>query len=203
MTMDARRWALAVAAAFWISGTAVSGAMAQESKKLQEQIQLCAACHGENGNPQDKLVPIIWGQHQGYLYLQMRDYKRGDRKHEQMTLVIEQLEREDLMVLAEYFSKKPWPRLPQPPANDEVAFKAAQANTAVGCTGCHQDQFRGEGTQARLAGQTRDYLLRTMLETRSGVRGNNPSMMTLLKSITEDDIAALAEYLSGLTITPR
>jgi cytochrome c553 len=179
------------------------GARAQENKKLQEQVQLCAACHGEDGIPKDKLVPIIWGQHQGYLYLQLRDYKRGDRKHEQMTAVIEQLERDDMVALAEYFSKKAWPRISQPSAQDDIALKAAQANTAVGCTGCHQDQYRGEGTQARLAGQTKDYLLRTMTETRSGVRGNNPGMTSLMKSIKEDDIAALADYLAGLTITPR
>jgi cytochrome c553 len=185
--------ALAAAASTW----------AQENKKLQEQVQLCAACHGEDGVPKDKLVPVIWGQHEGYLYLQLRDYKRGDRKHEQMTAVIDQLERDDMAALAKYFSQKPWPKLNQPSAKDDVALKAAQANTAVGCTGCHQDQFRGEGTQARLAGQTKDYLLRTMIETRSGVRGNNPGMTSLMKSIKEDDIAALADYLSGLTITPR
>lgn len=42
-----------------------------------------------------------------------------------------------------------------------------------------------------------------MIETRSGMRANNPGMTTLMKSIPEDDIAALAEYLAGLTITPR
>jgi cytochrome c553 len=173
------------------------------SGRLHEQVQLCNACHGESGVPQDKLVPIIWGQHQGYLYLQLRDYKRGDRTHDQMTAVVEPLEREDMLALAEYFSKKPWPRVTRAPAKDDVAMRAERANVAVGCTGCHQDQYRGDGTQARLAGQTPDYLLRTMLETRSGVRGNNPGMTTLLKSIGEDDIAALADYLAGLVITPR
>lgn len=199
--MSERGWRWALAAAMMAAHALP--AVAQTSKRLQEQVQLCAACHGDNGLPQDKLVPIIWGQHQGYLYLQLRDYKRGDRKHEQMTAVIEQLEREDLMVLAEYYSKKPWPRTTVPPAKDDVALKAARANTAVGCTGCHQDEYRGEGTQARLAGQTREYLLRTMIETRNGVRANNPGMTTLMKSISEDDIVACSEYLAGLTITPR
>ncbi len=203
MTPRVQRWLWALATIAWTSGFTLPGAAAQESRKLAEQVQLCAACHGENGVSIDKLVPIIWGQHQGYLYLQLRDYKRGDRKHEQMTAIVEQLEREDLMVLAEYYSKKPWPRIAHPTASDDIILKAAQANTAVGCTGCHQDQYRGEGTQARLAGQTRDYLHRTMIETRSGVRANNPGMTSLLKSIQEDDLAALAEYLAGLTITPR
>lgn len=197
-------WCAVVAlAAAAMLATAVSSAEAQDSKKLQEQVQLCAACHGEDGIPKDKLVPVIWGQHEGYLYLQLRDYKRGDRKHEQMTAVIEQLERDDIMALAKFFSQKPWPKLNQPSPKDDVTLKAAQANTAVGCTGCHQDQYRGEGTQARLAGQTKDYLLRTMIEIRNGVRGNNPGMTSLMKSIKEDDISALSDYLAGLTITPR
>jgi cytochrome c553 len=182
---------------------AATHAAAQDSKKLQDLVQLCAACHGEDGIPKDKLVPIIWGQHQGYLYLQLRDYKRGDRKHEQMTAVIEQVEREDMLALAEYYSKKPWPALGQPAAKDDVALIAAKANTAVGCTGCHQDQYRGEGTQARLAGQTRDYLQRTMIEIRNGVRGNNPGMTSLMKSIQEEEIVAAAEYLAGLVVTGR
>jgi cytochrome c553 len=39
-----------------------------------------------------------------------------------------------------------------------------------------------------------------MLETRSGVRGNNPGMTTLMKATSEEDIAALAEYLAGLDV---
>ncbi len=191
----------ALALLLWALGAGPGNA--QDPKRLQELVQLCDACHGASGIPQDKLVPIIRGQHQGYLYLQLRDYKRGDRTHEQMTAVVEQLEREDMLALAEYFSKQPWPRVTQPPAPQSVVLRAERANAAVGCTGCHQHQYRGEGTQARLAGQTRDYLLRTMLETRSGERGNNPAMTALLKAIGEDDIAALADYLAGLVITPR
>jgi cytochrome c553 len=172
----------------------------QDGDRLQEQVKLCSACHGEKGIPQEKTTPIIWGQHQGYLYLQLRDFKNGDRKNEQMGPVAEPLERADMLALAEYFSKKAWPRTVQPPAKDDVALTAARANTAVGCTGCHQNQYRGEGTQARLAGQTREYLFKTMLEIRTGARGNNPGMTTLMKATNEEDIAALAEYLAGLRL---
>ena len=69
------------------------------------------------------------------------------------------LEREDLMPLAEYFSKKKWPSLGQPPAPADVAARAQRANGSVGCTGCHQASYLGEGTQPRLAGQCKEYLL--------------------------------------------
>src|SRR4029450_4417452 len=90
-------------------------AAAQDAARLQEQVQLCAACHGGNGVPQEKTTPIIWGQTLGYQYLQLRGYKNGDRKNEQMTPVVEMLERQDLLALAEYFSKQPWPRSPPTP----------------------------------------------------------------------------------------
>lgn len=172
----------------------------RDGDRLQEQVRLCSACHGEKGIPQEKTTPVIWGQHQGYLYLQLRDFKNGDRKSEQMGPIAESLERTDMLAIAEYFSKKAWPRTGQPPASDDVALTAARANTAVGCTGCHQNQYRGEGTQARLAGQTREYLFKTMLEIRTGARGNNPGMTTLMKATSEADIAALAEYLAGLRL---
>jgi cytochrome c553 len=86
-----------------------AAAPALAAEEAEEQVQLCAACHGENGIPQEKTTPIIWGQTLGYQYLQLRDYKNGDRKHELMATVVEQLEKADLLPLAEYFSKKPWP----------------------------------------------------------------------------------------------
>ena len=175
-------------------------AAAQDPARLREQVELCAACHGENGVPLEKTTPIIWGQTLGYQYLQLRDYKNGDRKSDQMTPVVEMLEKSDLLALAEYFSKKPWPRTAAPAAPQDVAEKAARANTAVGCTGCHQGQYQGEGTQPRLAGQNEAYMAKTMLEIRAGERANNPGMTTLMKATSPDDIQALAQYLAGLEV---
>ena len=168
------------------------------TQSTEEKAQLCAACHGENGVPQEKSTPIIWGQHQGYAYLQLRDYKRGDRKHDQMTPVAESLERDDMMALAKYFSEKPWPNLRQVPAPDDVKARALRANVAVGCTGCHLGEYQGAGTQPRLAGQTREYLERSMLDFRTGARGNNPGMTTLMAATPEEDIVALAAFMAGL-----
>ena len=185
---------LAVIAA--VAFAALAGAARAET--LEERVQLCNACHGENGIPQDKTVPIIWGQHQGYTYLQLRDYKRGDRKSDQMSPVAEALERDDMMKLAEYFANKPWPALRQPSAPEAVAARARRANVAVGCTGCHLGEYQGAGTQPRLAGQSRDYMAQTMIDFRTGKRGNNPGMSDLMKATSEEDLAALAEYLAGL-----
>src|ERR1700742_1208888 len=165
---------------------------------LDEQVQVCSGCHGENGKPVDKTIPNIWGQQTGYLYIQLRDFKRGDRKSEIMQPIASGFERDDMMAIAEYFSKKPWPDLGQPRAPKDVAQRAQTANGSVGCTGCHLDHFQGDSTVPRLAGQGRDYLDKTMTDFRTRARGNNPGMSDLMIATQSDDLTALAEYLAGL-----
>jgi cytochrome c553 len=168
------------------------------AQTVEQKAQLCTACHGDSGAPQLRTTPVLWGQQLGYLYLQLRDFKSGARKSDQMAAVAAGLERDDIMALAQYFSQKPWPALAQPRAAAAVAAQALGATTAVVCTSCHQEGYQGEGTQPRLAGQEKDYLAQTMLDFRDGKRGNNPGMSDLMKSISESDIAAIAEYLAGL-----
>ena len=170
---------------------------AAAAETVQEKAVLCAACHGDKGIPQDKNIPVIAGQQQGYLYLQLRDYKSGARKDDVMSPIAQMLERDDMMALAEYFAKQPWPALGQPPAPAGVAARAQRTNTAVACTGCHQGEYQGEGTQPRLAGQTREYLVKSMLDFRTRKRGNNPGMSDLMLATPEDEITPMAEYLAG------
>ena len=168
------------------------------AQSIEEKTQVCAGCHGQNGKPVDKTIPVIWGQQQGYLYIQLRDFKRGDRKNDIMQPIASSMERADMLAIAEYFSKKPWPDLGQPRAPKEVANRALRANASVGCTGCHLDQFQGDGTVPRLAGMSRDYMTKTISDFRSRARGNNPGMSDLMLATAPDDLAALTEYLAGL-----
>jgi cytochrome c553 len=168
------------------------------AQSIEEKTQVCTGCHGQNGKPVDKTIPVIWGQQQGYLYIQLRDFKRGDRKNDIMQPIVSSMERADMLAIAEYFSKKPWPDLGQPRAPKEVANRALRANASVGCTGCHLDQFQGDGTVPRLAGMSRDYMTKTISDFRSRARGNNPGMSDLMLATAPDDLAALTEYLAGL-----
>ena len=167
------------------------------AQSMEEKAELCAGCHGMDGKPVDKTIPTIWGQQLGYLYIQLRDFKRGDRKNGIMQPIASSMERDDMLAIADYFSKKPWPDLGQPAAPKEVANRAVRANGSVGCTGCHLDQFQGDGTVPRLAGMSREYLTKTIADFRTRARGNNPGMSDLMLATAPDDLAALAEYLSG------
>jgi cytochrome c553 len=171
---------------------------AARAQNIEAKVQVCTACHGENGVPQQKVMPVIWGQQLGYLFIELRDFKSGARKNELMSPIAQTLDQADLMPLAQYFSQKAWPNLQQPPAAADVAAQAQRANVSIGCTGCHQDGYKGDSTQPRLAGQNHDYLAKTMADFRSGARGNNPGMTDLMKATPEPDLAALATYLAGL-----
>jgi cytochrome c553 len=198
------RRSFAVAFAFGIGlNLCIAPARAQTSapasgQSIEEKTQVCAGCHGTDGKPGDKSIPEIWGQQQGYLYIQLRDFKRGDRKSDIMQPIASSLERQDMMDIAEYFSQKPWPDLGQPRAAKDVSERAVNANRSIGCTGCHLDHFQGDGTVPRLGGQSQEYLAKTMADFRTHARGNNPGMSDLMLATAPDDITALAQFLAGL-----
>ena len=179
-------------------GLNLCGSPPAAAQNVEEKTKVCAGCHGQDGKPIDKTIPVIWGQQLGYLYIQLRDFKRGDRKNDTMQPIASSMERQDMMDIADYFSKKPWPDLGQPSAPKDISDRALSANHSVGCTGCHLDHFQGDGTVPRLAGQRREYLAKQMADFRSRARGNNPGMSDLMLATAPDDLTALAEYLSGL-----
>ncbi|TMK46638.1 MAG: cytochrome c4 [Alphaproteobacteria bacterium] len=178
-----------------LSSANVRPALAQT---IAEKVEVCAGCHGQGGKPIDPMTPIIWGQQSGYIYIQLRDFKRGDRKNEIMRPIAASFEKEDMLAIAEYFSNKPWPDLGQARSPKDVAERALRAEHSVGCTGCHLDHFQGSGTVPRLAGQSREYLTKTIADFRTRARGNNPGMSDLMLATPTDDLAALEDYLAGL-----
>jgi len=167
---------------------------------VEENAKICAGCHGENGIPQEKTTPIIWGQNEGYLYLQLRDFKSGARKNDQMSAVVASLEKADFKALAAHFAGLKWPIIQQPSPSKDVSKQALTVIGSIGCTSCHLDQFQGDGTTARLAGQQPEYLLNTMTAFRDGSRGNNPGMSDLMKAVQPSDLKPIAEYLASLQV---
>jgi len=168
------------------------------AQSLAEKVEVCAGCHGQDGKPADKTIPIIWGQQAGYIYIQLRDFKRGDRKNETMQPIVATFEKNDMLAIAEYFAQKPWPNLNQPRPPKDVTQKALTAEHSVGCTSCHLEQFQGASTVPRLAGQSEEYLAKTMADFRTRARGNNPGMTDLMLATSPDDLSALAQFLAGL-----
>src|SRR5262245_25000574 len=57
---------------------ALAAGAAARAQDLAAKAALCDACHGEQGIPADPMMPVIWGQHQAYLFRQIGEFK--DRK---------------------------------------------------------------------------------------------------------------------------
>jgi cytochrome c553 len=173
-------------------------ATAAWADSVEDKASVCSACHGEKGLPAEPAIPIIWGQHSGYLYLQLRDFQKGARKDDRMTLIAQALTKEDASALAEYFAGKPWPKTGAPDASKADVASAMTAIKSVVCTSCHLEQFQGDSSVPRLAGQQQDYLAKTMTEFRNRTRANNPGMSDLMNTVTPEQVTAMAAYLAGL-----
>src|SRR5258708_3180338 len=75
------------------------------AQTIEDKVQACAACYGGNGIPPDKSWPLIWGQHQGYLYLQLRDFRSGRRGNNPgMSDLMNATSEDDLKALAVYLA---------------------------------------------------------------------------------------------------
>jgi hypothetical protein len=64
---------IASAAAWLLAGAAC----AQSEAAGRTKAATCVACHGPNGNSPTGQFPILAGQTARYLYLQLRDFKKG------------------------------------------------------------------------------------------------------------------------------
>ena len=75
------------------------------SEEQQQKLQVCAGCHGEDGNSPLPENPRIAGQYRDYLHQTLLDYKGGRRKNAVMLGMIGLLDEHDMEVFAAYFSK--------------------------------------------------------------------------------------------------
>ena len=69
--------------------------------------QVCAACHGADGNkPSAPDQPILAGQHADYLVKALSDYKSGKRGNPIMKGFAAQLTKKDMEDLAAWFASQ-------------------------------------------------------------------------------------------------
>ncbi len=178
-------------------GVTFEGARGEEFN-LEEIVALCAACHGEAGLPEDREIPIIWGQTWYYIYVQLRDYKAGRRANEIMSDIAAGLEKNDMKALASYFSEKAWPAA-QIKADETAITKGERQTVAGQCSQCHST-YRGDSRIPRLGGQHREYMTKTMLDFKNKVRLNSPAKGSLMASYSDEDLKNISEYLGSLSV---
>lgn len=169
--------------------------------------EVCAACHGATGQSAIAANPHLAGQHADYLYKQLTDFKNNkERKNAVMMSMVQPLSADDLKsVAAHYAGQKP---KPSAAANKDLVALGQKiyrgGNVATGvpaCSGCHGPNGSGMPAQyPRVAGQFSEYTAAQLKLFRSMERANDPNQMmrTVAVRMTDQEIAAVAEYLSGL-----
>ena len=96
---------LAIAMALALAGTVQAAGNAAAGKAKAAQV--CAACHGPEGNkPTAPENPILAGQHPDYLVKALKDYKSGKRNNAIMKGFAAALSNRDIEDLAAWFASQ-------------------------------------------------------------------------------------------------
>ena len=196
---------------------ATAGAFAQVSLKADPSkaraivSQVCVACHSLDGNSTQPVNPILAGQHASYMAKQLADFKSGGGKPARrpsnvMSAMVANLSVDDMHNLAAYFAlQKPRPRAARDAdlvSRGQAIYRGGVAAKKIAaCSACHGPSGAGVPTQfPRLAGQYAEYVSAQLRAFRAGARANDPNRMmrAVAEKLSDDDIAAVAEYISGL-----
>jgi len=168
--------------------------------------QPCAACHGTDGNSVIAATPHLAGQHAGYLYKQLVDFKSGSRANAVMVGMVAGLSDQDMRDLSAHFASQR-PRQSSAKNMDlavlgQRLYRAGIADKGVAaCSACHTPDGAGiPPVYPRISGQDTEYTAAQLRAFRAGERKNDGnSMMRMVASrLNDEEIKALAEYLSGL-----
>jgi cytochrome c553 len=177
----------------------------------EAQAATCAACHGADGaTPIDPTYAVLAGQNEPYLTRQLEMIQSGTRAVPLMTGQLNGKSAQDLADLAAYFASLP-DKVKQTQADDatlalaEGIYRGGILDKGVAaCTSCHAPTGNGNAPAGfpDIGGQPTAYTVAQLTAYREGQRATDESYGGMMRSIagnlTDTEIAALAEYLSGL-----
>ncbi|MGQ8367046.1 c-type cytochrome [Glaciecola sp. 1036] len=173
----------------------------------------CLACHNADGNSTIEDNPKIAGQHEGYLFKQLTEFKLGadtggqqGRNNAVMWGMVATLSEQDFKDLAAYFSSQEL-KIGETPEDvvdaGEALYRGGDPERGItACIACHGPSGQGMNLAGFpvIGGQHAKYT-KTQLEMfRSGQRNNdlNGMMRDIAARLTDEDIDVLSKYLAGL-----
>lgn len=176
----------------------------------KQKSEVCAACHGPDGNSIMPAWPKIAGQHAGYIVKQMQIFKKGKdggRYNENMTPMMQNLSTQDMQDLAAYFSK-------QTLKVGEVDKKHLERGQALyrggdikkgisACIACHGPQGIGNESAnfPSISGQHVEYTIAQLQAYKDGQRKGDALsdiMVAIAQRMDKSDMEAVANYIHGL-----
>jgi cytochrome c553 len=185
---------------------------ALEARGQQIASQICAACHGPDGNSPTPANPNLAGQIADYITQQLVHFKAGIRQNAIMQGMASALSEADMRAVALYYSRQQPEGLA---ARDPELVKLGQALWRGGdsaanvpaCSGCHSPNGVGiPKNYPRLAGQYADYNYAQLRAFQNGERGrdkegkdtNGRVMRGVAKGLSDTQMKAVAEFAAGL-----
>jgi cytochrome c553 len=169
---------------------------------FREKIEFCSACHGPGGVSQMQGVPNLAAEPDVFSEYQLVYFRADQRKNDQMTPAAQDLANTDIRDLGAYFASLPGPPAPAGPDSDPGLTRAGAALAKDRhCAQCHLETFVGQGEVPRLAGQREEVIVKALHDYQHGGRRGrgNVIMPEIAYSLNEDDINALAHYMSRQT----
>jgi cytochrome c553 len=174
----------------------------------------CGECHDLDGVAPNGHFPNLAAQKPSYLRKEMDDFRKGgrDNDHGQMGTSAREAAGATLDAVVGYFAGLPPP--PPAPMTDLGAKAAARAALLVAkgsradrippCVNCHSPHPKRAFDAPWLEAQQPAYLVKQLEEFRSSARANDPDevMEKIARVLSDDDIAALAQYLASLPRPP-
>lgn len=186
---------LALALPLW---TGAADGDAQRGKQLS---YTCYGCHGisnyKNVYPTYS-VPKLQGQYADYLAASLAAYAKGERSHSTMHSQAATMSEQDMKDIAAFLAGEELKPGQQAKREGQIPEKAEQL-----CVSCHGVDGVGiTSLYPTLTGQHADFLLRALLDYKSGSR-KNPVMSGFVADLSDDEMRELAEYYAkqrpGLT----
>ena len=185
----------------------------------------CGGCHGPDGNAPNPAWPKLAGQQARYLAKQLLDFHTASRSNPMMSAMAAPLSAQDIADVSAHFASLPVLPAASPSAsvgsNPSAAGARDGADAArlyregrpesgiLPCASCHGLLGEGfaigvDGGFPAIGSQNGAYLEAQLRAFRDGDRANDwEGLMQLMAArLTDDDIGALAAYLSNLPRGP-
>lgn len=195
--------------------TTIAGGMSVgegDAKAGKVKSELCQGCHGAEGISIDPMTyPNLAGQFAGYIFKQVQDFQLGNRQDDTMSAMAGMAgSRQDLKDIAAYFASRK--QMKGKASGSKGAKSGAKlykaGNKKLGsygaCVRCHGKNGKGKGKANSLfpviGGQQKAYVIKQLKDFKGGKRTNDPAgmMAMVAKGLTDKEIEAVADYVSGL-----
>ena len=169
---------------------------------------VCASCHGAEGVSNSPQWPHLAGQVPGYTSIQLHEFKKGtegNRNNAIMAGMAAPLSDQDIADIDAYYSSLPANKGFVTPEEEEIAlagksvYRGGYAEFEIpACMGCHGPAGAGVAPKfPRIAGLPKEYIAAQLQAYKTGTR-SNIMMSPIAYPLTEQQIAELATYISGL-----